>query len=47
MDFGHQLVGVGRDDRERPEIHSQAAGFFQFSHKPAIPNGAPFFMAIA
>src|SRR5437660_11344731 len=28
-------------------IHSLEAGSFQFSHIPAIPNGAPSFMAIA
>jgi hypothetical protein len=46
MEIGHQLIGIGGDDCKCPNP-SPEAGSFQFSQTPAMPNGAPSFMAMA
>jgi hypothetical protein len=46
MDAGDQFVGSGGDDRN-VRIQSPDDGSFQFSQMPAMPNGAPSFIAIA
>jgi len=44
VNFSHQFIGIGRDNRE-VLIHSPVAGSFQFSHRPPMPNGLSAFMA--
>ena len=46
MNVGYELVGIGRDDCKSadPFTRSEVLPIFQI---PAMPNGAPSFMAIA
>src|SRR5262245_50667557 len=46
MDLGDQIVRIGCDDGKCPNPFARS-GFFPVLQMPAMPNGAPSFMAIA